>query len=187
MSTEKLASIGAIALLASHTEHYAERAIWALEGIKRDKKGSVWTDAKQITELIDKLEELVPSIPHMKFSEFVRAWCGAARLAFSCRNSLFHGRTWGLGDEWAVFSRNEPIAGERRKRPSSEFHASQNTLNLLEEAFGYLLNGVYLIGIAAGANVPLGDFKEPLSEVRRAWSIAAELDDLATAVNHEKY
>ncbi|UXN57565.1 hypothetical protein [Phyllobacterium zundukense] len=36
-------------------------------------------------------------------------------------------------------------------------------------------------------NGALGDIKEPMSALRRAWSIGAELDNLRAAIHHEKY
>lgn len=189
LTQEMFASIGAVALLASHTEMLVEKAIWAIEGRQKTSKGAVWTDTQQISGLIHKLAVLgkgtTPAI-----AEVIALWCQAAQLGFNCRNSIFHGRTFaGFGSaEWAVFARNMRIDGEPRLRPPSEFHASENTLDLLEESFGHLLNGIHVIGVAASApNLPLGDTADVLKDLRRARSTLAEIDDLAAAVNHEKY
>lgn len=186
LDTEKLASIGAIAVLASHAEHYAERAIWAIEGVP--VKGTrPWTDGKPITGLIDKLEELSKTITKPGLQDLINGWCRASRPCFSCRNSIFHGRTNYIDGEWTTFGRNEQTDGVARKRGPSDFHANQNTLNLLEEAFEYLMNGIHLIYLAARSPVAIGPAKEISAGLGKAWSIGAELDDLAAAVNHEKY
>ncbi len=57
LTEAKLASIGAVAILAAQTEHYVELAIWALEGgVQQGERP--WTDAKPISQLIERLEVL---------------------------------------------------------------------------------------------------------------------------------
>jgi hypothetical protein len=186
LTDRKLAAIGAIAVLAAHTEHYAEKAIWEIEG-PSENDGNPWTDGKPITALIDRLEGHWQTVTKPGLGDLIFEWCRGARPAFSCRNSILHGRTWAMGGEWSTFNRNELINGKLRKRSPKEFHATDHTLDLLEEAFEHLLNGIHLIGVAAQAKVPLGDTKTALSKLRKARSIADELDDLAAAYNHEKY
>lgn len=186
LTAEKLCSIGAVAVLASHTEHYAERAIWELDG-QQVKGLRPRTDAKPIAELIKMLGELGQSSTKPGFGALIEQWAQSAKLCFSCRNSIMHGTTAYMDQEFTVFARNLPTAGVVRKRDPSDFYASQHTLDLLAEAFEYLLNGIHLIWLAAQTSVPLGDVKEPLAHLRRAWSIGAELDNLAAAVTHEKY
>lgn len=186
LDMEKLASIGAIAVLASHTEHYAERAIWAIEGVPVQGTRP-WTDGKPISGLIDKLEELAKTVTKPGLQDLIKKWCRASRPCFSCRNSIFHGRTAYMDGEWTIFGRNERTDGVVRKRDPSDFHASQNTLNLLEEAFEYLMNGIHLIYVATGSPVAIGPAKEVSAGLGKAWSIGAELNDLAAAFHHEKY
>jgi hypothetical protein len=188
LSDKMLASIGAVALLASHTEMMVEKTIWELEGLQRTKSGAVWTDTQPISAQIDRLEKLGPSA-RPGLPELIKQWCAAARLGFNCRNSIFHGRTFaGFGSgEWAVFARNMPIQGAPRQRKTSEFHASQHTLDLLEDSFGKLFDVIRLIGVSASApNLALGDPGPILREIKSAWLTLAEIDDLAAAQNHEK-
>lgn len=186
LSDQKLASIGAIAVLASHAEHFAERAIWVLDGI--DVKGvRPRTDARPIGELIKMLREHVPTVKKPGLAPIVERWCQAAELAFSCRNSIMHGTTAYMDSEWTIFGRNNPTSGVKRKKDPSDFHASPHTLAMLEEAFGYLLNVIHFIWTAAQTPVPIGDTSEIMTRLSRARSMAAELDNLAAAVNHEKY
>ena len=186
LSDQKLASIGAIAVLASHAEHFAERSIWALDGV--EVKGvRPRTDARPIGELITMLREHVPTVKKPGLAPLIQKWCDAAELCFSCRNSIMHGTTAYMDDEWTIFGRNNPTGGVKRKRDPSDFHASPHTLAMLEEAFGYLLNVIHFIWTAATALVPIGDTSELMRFLGRAWSTGAELDDLVAAVNHEKY
>lgn len=186
LSDQKLASIGAIAVLASHAEHYAERAIWALDGI--EVKGvRPRTDARPIGELFRMLREHVPTANKDGLSPLIEKWCHAAELCFSCRNSIMHGTTAYMDDEWTVFGRNTPTGGVKRKKDPSDFHASPHTLAMLEESFGYLLNGIHFIFVTAQSPLPIRDTTEVLKQLSRARSMGAELDNLAAAVNHEKY
>ncbi|MBY5666215.1 hypothetical protein [Rhizobium leguminosarum] len=186
LSNDKLASIGAIAVLASHTEHYAERAIWRIEG--QPVTGvRPRTDARPISQLIEILDEIGPTAQKPGIAPLVEQWCRSATLCFSCRNSIMHGTTAYADEDFTVFARNLPTDGVRRKRNPSDFYASQNTLTLLVEAFENLLGGIHLIWLAAQTTAPLGDIKEPMSALRRAWSIGAELDNLRAAIHHEKY
>lgn len=186
LTDRMLAVIGAIAVLAAHTEHYAEKAIWEIEGPPAGD-GHPWTDGKPITAIIDRLEGHRKTLKKPGLGDLIYEWCNAAKPAFSCRNSILHGRTWTIGGEWSTFNRNELINGKLRKRMPKEFHATDHTLDLLEKAFEDVLNGIHLIGLAAQANVPIGDTNAPLSKLRKAASIAHELDDLAAAYNHENY
>ncbi|MBY5768465.1 hypothetical protein HFO06_36405 [Rhizobium leguminosarum] len=133
------------------------------------------------------LVELGQSASKPGLSVLIDQWGRSAKLCFSCRNSIMHGTTAYMDNEFTVFARNVPTAGVARKRDPSDFYASQHTLEMLEEAFEHLLNGIHLIWIAAQTSVPIGDVKEPLTHLRRAWSIGAELDNLSAAVAHEKY
>jgi hypothetical protein len=187
LSNTKLASIGAIAVLSAHTEDFTERAIWELDG-KPERGERPWTDGKPISAWVAHLEKLGPSIRKPGLSKLVGAWCHAAKPAFSCRNSLFHGTTVVSDDpEWTQFIRNSAFGGIVRSRPTSDFHATKNTLGMLEEVFEILLNNIYLIWTAAQTTIPLGGAVEEYGSLGKAWSYAAELDDLGAALNHEKY
>ncbi len=186
LSDQKLASIGAIAVLASHAEHFAERAIWALDGT--NVKGvRPKTDAQPIGELFKMLRKDVLTEKKPELAPLIQKWCDAAELCFSCRNSIMHGTTAYMDDEWTIFGRNKPTEGVKRKKDPSDFHASLHTLTVLEEAFGYLLNVIHFIWTAATALVPIGDTSELMRLLGRARSTGAELNDLAAAMNHEKY
>jgi hypothetical protein len=186
LSDQKLASIGAIAVLASHAEHFAERAIWALDG--GDVKGvTPRTDRKPIGDLVKMLRHHVQMAKKPGLAPLIEKWCDTAELCFSCRNSIMHGTTAYIDDEWTIFGRNNPTNGVKRKKGPSGFHASLHTLTMLEEAFGYLLNVIHFIWTAATALVPIGDTSELMRGLGRAWSTGAELDNLAAAMNHEKY
>jgi len=110
LSDQKLASIGAIAVLASHAEHFAERSIWALDGIEI-KGVRPRTDARPIGELIRMLREHVPTVKKPELGPLIQSWCDAADLCFSCRNSIMHGTTAYMDDEWTIFGRNSPTEG----------------------------------------------------------------------------
>ncbi|CAN7551736.1 hypothetical protein [Devosia sp. LjRoot3] len=186
LSEQKLASIGAIAVLASHAEHFAERAIWALDDV--DVKGvRPRTDARPISELIKMLREHVPTVRKPGLAPIVERWCDAAELCFSCRNSIMHGTTAYMDSEWTIFGRNSPTGGVKRKKDPTDFHASPHTLAMLEEAFGYVLHVIHFVWTAAQTSVPIGDISEIMIRLSRARSMAAELDNLAAAVNHERY
>ncbi|MDP3196132.1 hypothetical protein [Tabrizicola sp.] len=186
LTVDRLASIGAIAVLASHCEFYAEQAVWSIDAIPVQGTRPR-TDAKPISELIRLLADFEEGKLKVGLTPLVAQWCKSADLCFSCRNSLMHGSTMYMDGEFTTFARNVPTQGAKRKREFRDFYASQNTLNLLEQAFEYLLHGIYVIWTESEKPDALGDISKIMRGLREAWSIAAELDNLAAAVNHEKY
>jgi hypothetical protein len=186
LTDRKLASIGAVAILAAHTEQYTERAIWALEG--GPKKGErPWTDSKPISALIARLEKHSESVTTDAFARFIREWCAAARPTFDCRNSIMHGEADLPSDDWSLFTRNVSSHGVRRSRPKAEFHASDHTLALLEEAFEDCFEGIFILWKTAGGRRPPSHFEKFSRALSRAGSTASELTNLAAAYNNEKY
>ena len=118
---------------------------------------------------------------------FIAAWCSAARPVFECRHSMVHGKVGRGSEEWSLFTRNSPGGGIRRKRPHSEFHATEQTLRLLEAALEDCFTGIWIIWYTALGKRPDGYYERYLKTLRQAHSVASDLVDLASAVNHEKY
>lgn len=205
LSQDMLASMGAIAVVSAHIESSVETSIWMIEGIKRDKKSlGLTTDRMRISDLIARLDQLGDKHDVEIVGKLIHAWCRAAIPCFKCRNNLFHGSAAPAdGNGWIEFRNKWPIlAGTeyaiQRKSGPSTFHASANTLALLEEAFQLLYDGLTVIWTAIGPtaldpsaanpqviNVALLD--SWTGKLGRALSIGAELKDLAAAVTHEKY
>lgn len=184
LTDRKLATIGAIAILAGRVEHHTELAIWSLEGTP--EPGTIpWTDSKPISLLIERMERLGQLRDPKGFGGLISEWCAVARPAYECRNSIMHGIT-GIGSEdWSLFTRNEPVGAIRRKRAAAEFHATENTLALLEEVFEECFTGVWIIEKIASGRRPDGYFDRPLAALRRARITAIELADLAAAQSEE--
>ena len=180
-----LGLIGGIAVLASNTENWTERAIWRVEGIDPAGKRPS-TDAKQISELIRQLANAGGTLPAGEMKDFIELWCRAAEPAYRCRNSIFHGVTLPLGSSpW--FAINTAWHGAVRKRPFSDFHADDNTLSLLQGAFGVLLRSIVTIVKATDNRLSADGRERDFAALRTATSVVIELADLAAAVNHEKY
>lgn len=186
LSPAMLQSLGAIAVLASHIEHWTERAIWALEG-KPVKGMRPDTDGKPISELIVRVRALAGKQSRPELAKVMKTWADGVEPAFRCRNSIFHGITHGFPGSWTKFIKNVSTDGAVRKKPTSDFHANEHTLALLEEALGHCLAGIHLIKIAAETSVPLGPTDQVIADLQRVRSIATELEDLAAAATHEKY
>lgn len=175
--------IGGIAVLASNTENWVERAIWRVEGI--DPAGiRPSTDGKQISGLIKQLAAAADNLSDGQIKSLVHKWCLAAGPAYRCRNSIFHATTVPLG-KMPWFASNAAWHGEMRKRPFSDFHADDNTLSLLQGAFGVLLQSIQLIATSTDKE-PAGS-QDLLEKLGTAHSIVCELQNLAAAINHEKY
>jgi hypothetical protein len=94
LTPRKLELIGAITVLSADTERFAERASWALGGIPAPNKKQKIT-SPQVSTVIERLDELAPTKPEI--TKLIRQWCRAATYAFSCRNSIVHGFSSGLG------------------------------------------------------------------------------------------
>jgi hypothetical protein len=179
-------SIGQVGVLAAMMENWAERAIWIVEG--HDPKGlEHWSDGKMISHLIERLQKLVDRIADDRLKAVVAAWCKAAAPANRCRNSILHGVPISLGGEWVNFERNFAWDGAVRKRAPSTFSADIHTLTLIVDVYAVLVRS--LLAIVKWRSEPLAEQETDLllRALAQSWSIAAELEDLATAVNHEKY
>lgn len=182
----KLIGIGQVGVLAAMMENWAERAIWSVEG--HDAEGlSHWTDGKMISQLIERLEKLSGEISDDGLRGLVAAWCQAAAPANKCRNSILHGIPVSMGTQWVNFERNFAWDGATRKRAPSTFSADDHTLSLIVDVYAVLVRS--LVTVAKWRHEPQSEETTAvlLSALRESRSIAVELEDLAAAVNHEKY
>lgn len=186
LSGPMLQRIGTVAVLASNIEFWTERVIWRVDTI--DPKGiRPWTDGKPIGELITRLEKAGPRVSIPDLQILIEVWCRAASPAFHCRNSIFHGVVINFGGNLPWFGNNVAWNGELRKRPFSDFHADEHTLDLLQAAFGVLLRSIVKIERVTRGEA-IGDIAaEFLPALRETHSVVVELENLAAAVNHEKY
>jgi len=186
-----LLRIGSVAALAARIEYQVELAIWE---IKKEKVEGLHpsTDGKTISALIKMIVAECVAMPAGDLKKLSGLWTDVAWLAFSCRNTIFHGVATRLSKDPGEidYIKAPGWHGEQRKRETKTFIANEHTLNLLIEVFEALAAGIELITRLA-MQQPV--FLEPLvlehitRQLRSAWSIAAEIDDLPAAVNHEKY
>ena len=177
--------IGSVAVLASNIEYWTERAIWRVEGI--DPTGMrPSTDGKPISALIKQLEDCGSNVSIPELRTLIETWCRASSPAFRCRNSIFHGVTIRLGNApW--FAKNPSWNNEVRKRSFSDFHADEHTLSLLQAAFGVLFRSIVKIERTTRGEAVDDIVSEFLPALKETRSVVVELEDLAAAVNHEKY
>lgn len=182
----KLIGIGQVGVLAAMMENWAERAIWSVEG--HEPRGLAhWTDGKMVSQLIERLETRVDAIADDRLKELVAAWCKAAVPANKCRNSILHGIPVSLGPEWVNFERNFAWDGAERQRAPSTFSADDHTLALLVDVYAVLVRSLIAVAKWRVAPQPEEATTILLSALRETRTIAAELENLAAAVNHEKY
>ncbi|MGI4817955.1 MAG: hypothetical protein ACRYFE_05490 [Janthinobacterium lividum] len=181
-----LQEVGALAAMAAMIEERVEHVVWKVEGHAPAGQRH-WTDGKPISELIHRLKQLGEQSPDRSLGSLLVLWCEAAEPAFKCRNNLFHGVASGLGGEWVAFMANRAAKGEQRRRKFGEFIATDHTMSLMRLAFSGLLRAIVLIEAKDFAAVDPELIRKMERGLREARSIAWELENLATAVNHEKY
>ena len=179
-SPEMLEKIGGIVVVSGNIEYTLEQAFLALS--EGQIKGKI---PGTITGLIEEFRRL-NSINPTKYNNVIEQWCDTAPVYFNCRNSIFHGNAFPGGGEFIWFAKALPIDGVKRKYNFSDFHADLHTLSLFLNA-GTLLSRVITI-VNLSLSKPM-DYDEAtlMSAVQNARSTCWELNDLATAVNNEKY
>lgn len=181
-----LQAMGALGAMAAMIEERVEHVIWKVEGhVPAGQRH--WTDGKPISELIRRLRELGQASLDAELGAFLVLWCEAATPAFKCRNNLFHGVASGLGGEWVTFMANRSFQGEQRKRKYGEFIATDQTMALIRLAFSGLLRAIAMVETQDFSALKPELLKKMEGGLREARSISWELEDLAAAINHEKY
>jgi hypothetical protein len=187
LSSDMLRSIGAIAQFSGDIEYRLEWAYWKIQG--HDPKGVRHPDdGINISQLITKVEEVIAVAAPAPWTAILVLWCGIAKLAYACRNSIMHSMTVNMGGDFTWLLRNPTLKGEKRKRPYSDFHANEHTLRLLELAFSTLFKAIAWVDhMIDGNEIEAVKMDQMSRALRDARSVCAELADLAAAVNHEKY
>jgi hypothetical protein len=181
-----LQAIGKLTAMAAMIEQRVEHVIWQVEGhVPAGQRH--WTDGKPISALIERLRASSDACPDADLGAFLALWCDAAVPAFKCRNNLFHGVASGLGGEWVAFRANHAAKGEKRNRRSGEFMATEHTMTLICQVFAALLRGIVTVDRKDLSGLSPEALKRLQSGLRDARSAAWELEDLVSAVNHEKY
>lgn len=93
-----------------------------------------------------------------------------------------------MGEPGTWFAKGLRWGGVNRKREFSDFHADPHTLGLVHAAFYVAFRSILEIERQARGEENHFDCSGMLlSALREANSIATELENLAAAVNHEKY
>lgn len=185
LSPEFLAQIGKIVVLAAAVEVQTEQTIWSVEG-HIPSSGRHWTDSKPISELIERLKGSAEKADP-KLRPILIAWCKAAAPAFRCRNSIVHGLPMSFDGSWVNFTANLPLRGAVRKRSATTFSADEHTLRLIKNVFAILLRTLSNAQGWASKRMSSKMQEDVLRALAEARSIAIELEDLAGAVNSEKY
>ncbi|MCF3932867.1 hypothetical protein L1787_05490 [Acuticoccus sp. M5D2P5] len=175
--------IASIITMSGSIEYYAERSIWTLENIEpRGQRPN--TDAKQITELIGRIEGVAAQKSGNE-RELLKLWCDGAYSAFIVRNNICHGVAVKLGGSIA-FMRNPQWHGEMRRREFGDFWVDENSLDLVADSFASLLR--VISGIEC-AKLTLNEVATPaaLRALSEARSILGEFGSRDYNPGFEKY
>ena len=188
LTTPLLAKIGAIAVLASNVEHAAVRTVSILgRHDQSDKRHSL--DERPISEWVRALAAIGSSLPPGDIKNLLAAWCQAAQSAFECRDRIFHGFALSDHSEWASSLKNPKCHSANRKRASSEVHAGEHTMALVEQIFAVLYRVLVTIEwVVRQRKVEIADntARALLSALYEARSVSRELEDLTFVVNREE-
>lgn len=161
-----------------------ERAIWKFEHTQ-SRNTRPETDAKAISHLISKLEDVADALEDPVENNFLKLWCKTARSGFTIRNNIAHGVAIKLGDTLA-FMRNPRWHGEIRKCEFGDFWADDNTLDLVCESLAVLLR--IIVKIESGQST-IEEIASPiaLKALREARSILGEFSSQSYNPSFEKY
>ncbi len=129
--------VALIITYAGSIEYYTERAVWKSLN-QKPEIGSLKTDARPITAIIETLQNSVDKFSDQNTRELLLSWCKAAYSAFIIRNNISHGVALNIG-ETLVFMRNPKWSGEIRKRSFGDFWADPNALELVCDSMAVLL------------------------------------------------
>lgn len=182
LDPETAQRLAGVIIFAAHIEQKLEEAIWHLRGgqprgVRPD------TDAKQVSQLLDMLSNIVSGMPDGPQAVMLTTWCTAMRSGIKVRNNLVHGIPINVGGAVA-FLQNHPWHDVVRTRRPSDLWVDENVLALIREAFAVLLR--VITGVENGDHdLPTND--GAMRALRDAQSVLCELADSTYNPSFEKY
>lgn len=178
-----LEKIGAIVVLSGIMEFVTERAVWSISG--EDPTGKhPSTDGKKFSDLLKIMKAEGQKSSQPSYRKIITLWVDVADYTFRCRNTIFHGLIDPFEGAERFFVKNTQWGQVKRKFPSSTFHATENTLNLLLEVMEGLLE---LAVKFTPKEKPFRGHEKFEDALKRSNSIIHEIENLTAAINSEKY
>jgi hypothetical protein len=184
ITVEMQRRIGTFIVAWGMFEVNCEPLVWKLRN--EDPTGKFpTTDRRPISDLLDSMRTWSAEFPAHKFSKPVDLLSTIAHDLLDYRNAIIHGRAF----PGPSMISNAPLFGERRKRPKSTAHLSDQLLDMAAEATNILIKSLGLTTACFSDDIPVSlEFITAMTEnLERARSIAVEIRDTGNAADNEKY